>query len=342
MRQWLLAVLSVLLLCPPLMADFVQDPAAGWKSSDGSLEKRLSEGLENPDALHMMNEAADIYARGNHEKARLAYRGVVSRYPTSLLAPEAEYQIGKIRLEQHKIDKAFSAFGLIVGQYPSYPKFDSLLKEMFELAERLSDEKTSSVLGLWNFKDRDAAIQAFEKIVTAAPYSDYAPRALFVIARLYKEKKEPLSAIDAYERLIGSYPSNPLASDAYLALAHTYQGMIAGSAYDQGATQKAIQYYQDFIAQYPNDPRGSEAKADVMRLQELWAQGKFDLAMFYYEKRGNVTAATNLLKEVIQIAPTSPIAQKAQQMIEKISKTQPKKENGIDKMLNSLIFWKKS
>jgi outer membrane protein assembly factor BamD len=324
------------------MADFTYDTASGWKSSDGTLEKRLTQGVENPDAMHLMNEASAIYARGDHEKARLTFRSVVQHYPTSLLAPEAYYQIGKIRLEQHKIDKAYEAYGHIIGEYPGYPRFDALLKEMFDLAETLSSEKTKNVLGIWNYKDRDAAISAFEKIVTAAPYSDYAPRALFMIARLYKEKNEPLSAIDAYERLVGSYPSHKLTPDAYLALAHTYQGMIAGPAYDQGATQKAIQYYQDFVAQYPNDPRVGEAQGAIVHLQEIWAQGKYDLAVFYYEKRGNVSAASNLLKEAIQIAPTAPIAQKAQQMLEKIAKAPPKRANGLDKMVGALIFWQKN
>jgi outer membrane protein assembly factor BamD len=338
-RHWFTALLF-LGVATASRADFTYSSATGWQSTDKSLETRLSQGLENPEALRLMNQAAAIYAAGDHEKARLTYRDVLSHYPTSLLAPEALYQIAKIRLEQKKIDKAYTAFGEIVSGYPSYPKFDSLLKEMFELAERLSDEKTQSFLGIWNYRDRDAAIEAFEKIVTAAPYSDYAPRALFLIARLYKEKNEPLSAIDAYERLIGSYPSHPLTPDAYLALAMTYQGMIAGAPYDQGATQKAIQYYQDFIAQYPGDPRLSEAQGKLQKMQEMLAQGKYDMAVFYYDKRHNVNAASNLLKEVIQIAPTSPIADKAQKLLEKISKepATPKKSGSF---LDSLIFWKK-
>ena len=225
MRKWLLALLLVTGLCA--RAEFAYDSAKGWKSTDNTLEQRLSQGTENPEAIRLMNEASSIYAAGNHEKARLTYRNVFERYPTSLLAPEALYQIAKIRLEQNKIDKAYEAFGHIVGEYPSYPKFDALLKEMFELAERISKEKTGTIFGLWNYKDRDAAITAFEKIVAAAPYSDYAPRALYLIARLYKDKNEPLSSIDAYIRLISSYPNHPLTPDAYLALADTYKSMIA-------------------------------------------------------------------------------------------------------------------
>jgi outer membrane protein assembly factor BamD len=338
MRYWTLALL--MLTAVALQANFAYDTKSGWKSEDKTLEKRLSEGAENPDALRLMNEAAAIYARGNIEKARTTYRELVKRYPTSLLAPEAFYQIGKIRLQQKKIDKAYEAYGHIVGEYPGYANFDGLLKEMFDLAERISNEKTASVFGVWNYKDRDAAIAAFEKIVTAAPYSDYAPRALFLIARLYKEKKEPLSSIDAYERLVGSYPNHPLACDSYFNVAETYRGMIAGAPYDQGATQQAIRYYEEFIALFPDDARVAEAQGKLQRMHEILAQGKYDTAVFYYNKRNNILAASTLLKEAIQTAPESSVAQKAQQLLEKIDKEGGKKKTANKKFLDALLFWK--
>lgn len=339
-----LSVLFTLLLASVAHADLAYTPASGWKSSDNSLESRLSQGLENPQALQLMNEASALYARGKDEKARTTFRDVAKRYPASLLAPEAFYQIGKIRIDQGKVGKAYEAYANILKSYPNYQNFDQLLKEMFSLAERISSEKGSNFLGFWKYTDREEAINAFEKIVTAAPYSDYAPRALFVIARLYKEKGEELSAIDAYERLIGSYPNHPLAPDAYYALATTYRSMIAGSPYDQGATQQAIRYYQEFSAQYPSDPRAKECEGEILRLQEISAKGKYEMAIFYIEKRNNRTAGANLLKEAIQAAPESQTAQKAQKMLEKMGQqeeTTPaypsKKEKSV---LDRLLFWK--
>lgn len=340
MRKWFWAL--VFCICHLLSADITYEATTGWKSTDNVLESRLSQGLENPEALRLMNEAASIYNDGNKEKARTTYREVVKRYPASLLAPQAFYEIGQIRLEQGKTGKAFEAYGHIISGYPGYQNFDSLIKDMFALAEKLSDEKTGNFFGIWGYKDRDVAIQAFEKIVAAAPYSDYAPRALFLIARLYKDKKEPLSAIDAYERLIGSYPNHPLASDTYLALADTYAGMIAGSPYDQGATQQAIRTYEDFIAQFPQDARVPEAQGKLQRMKEILAEGKYNLAIFYYEKRNNPLAATNLLKEVIQTAPESQTAQKAQKMLEKIGEGAPVKVKSDKSFLDNLLFWKKS
>ncbi len=339
----------MLFLALGLYANFTYDPAKGWISADGMLEKRLADGAENPEALRTMNRAARTYAEGEKEDARKLYRDVVKRYPTSLLAPEAFYQIGRIRIEQDKVDKAYEAYGHIVGEYPGYANFDGLLKEMFELSERLGREKTANFLGVWKYRDREAAIEAFEKIVSAAPYSDYAPKALFLIARLYKEEGEELSAIDGYERLISAYPNHPLALEAYWALAETYRGMIAGAPYDQGATQQAIRYYDEFIALYPDDPRVAESRGKLQRMREIYAQGKYDMAVFYLNKRNNSAAAANLCQEVIQTAPESPVAQKAQRMLEKISgrkdgdrEEKPEANAKKDKksFLDRLLFWK--
>jgi len=323
------------------MARFEWDSQKGYLSTDGILEKRLASGAENPDALRLMNLAADrYYNQKKDEKARKTYRKVVREYPTSLLAPEAHYQIGKIRIEQGHIDKAFESFGLIIAGYPNYSDFDKLIGEMFALAERIAIEKTSSVFGLWDYRDRQKAVDAFEKIVVAAPYSDYAPRALFTIARLYKEKGDELMAIDTYERLISGYPNHPLSADAFIGVADLYRSLVAGAPYDQGATNQAIRYYEEFIALYPEDQRVTEAKGKLAQMQEVLAQSKYNLALFYLDKRGNTKAAVALLNETIQTAPASQSAMKAQEVLEQIASGSRKKESTTEKILDTLTFWK--
>jgi outer membrane protein assembly factor BamD len=166
--------------------------------------------------------------------------------------------MAEIRYKQKDAAKAFELYGQIVSDYPSYPAFDGILKKMFSLAEQMRDEKTSSFFG-WRYKDRQAAIDAFEKIVIAAPYSDYAPRALSIIGRLYTEKHEGLSAIDAYQRLIAGYPNHPLVADAYWNRRKRTAEWLP-SPYDQGATVKAIQTTANSPL-FPTDDRVGRPKA---------------------------------------------------------------------------------
>lgn len=340
MRYLTVGLLS-LTLAASLMAGFEWDSKKGYISTDGILEKRLTSGTENPDALRLMNRAADLYYNDHKdEKARKTYRKVVRSYPTSLLAPEAHYQIGKIRIQQGYVDKAFESFGHIIAGYPNYADFDKLIAEMFALAERIAVEKTSSVFGLWDYRDRQKAVDAFEKIVVAAPYSDYAPRALFTIAGLYKEKGDQLMAIDTYERLISGYPNHAMSADAFIGAADLYRSLVAGAPYDQGATNQAIRYYEEFVALYPSDERVTEAKGKLAQMQEVLAQSKLNLALFYLDKRGNTKAAVSLLHETIQTAPQSQSAMQAQEVLEQIANGSRKKESTTDKIIDTLTFWK--
>jgi outer membrane protein assembly factor BamD len=214
---------------------------------------------------------------------------------------------------------------------------------MFSLAEQMRDEKTSSFFG-WRYKDRQAAIDAFEKIVIAAPYSDYAPRALSIIGRLYTEKHEGLSAIDAYQRLIAGYPNHPLVADAYWNMAQAYRGMVAGAPYDQGATVKAIQTYGEFTALFPTDDRVEEAKGYLVQMKDTLALGKYNLALYYLNKRHNPNAAITLLKDVLQVAPESPTALVAQKKLEEITspaREAPKKSSANRNFFRKMLFWEK-
>jgi outer membrane protein assembly factor BamD len=344
MRRWLIWAFCA--MTATAWADLTYDVVKGWTSTDGSVEQALSKGLENPDALCLMNQAGAQYATHKAESARTTYRRVYQKYPASAWAPQALFEIARIRVEQKEPAKAFEAYGHIVSEYPSYTAFNKIIEEMFALADQMRDEKNANFLG-WRYKDRQAVIDAFEKIVTAAPYSDYAPRALFTIGGLYGEKKEYLSAVDAYQRLIAGYAAHPLLKDAYWMMGESYQKMVAGAAYDQGATTKALQAYGEFVALFPDDARIPEAKARMGQMSETLALGKYNLALFYLNKRHNSAAAVTLLKDVLQVAPESSAAVNAQKLLESIAGGKPLPEvskaepSHVWKPLKKLLFWEK-
>src|SRR5262249_55967274 len=85
------------------------------------------------------------------------------------------------------------------------------------------------------FRDYDAAIDLFEKMVKNAPFSKQAPKALMFISHLSKKYRKVEDAWDALERIINEYPNSSQAEEAYLVLAETYAESVQGPAYDQGA-----------------------------------------------------------------------------------------------------------
>ena len=72
-----------------------------------------------------------------------------------------------------------------------------------------------------------------------------------------KDKKEE-EAVDALERLINLYPENYLCEQAYYTLASIFEDRVAGPAYDQGATLKALNFYEDYLILFPQSPPKSK------------------------------------------------------------------------------------
>ena len=259
--------------------------------------------------LMALGEAAEM--KGNLKAALDYYEEISKKYGGSNYSPEALYRTAKIRFEQRKWKKSFAAFNSVIVYYPDYEKFNLVLTEQFEIATALMEDKTSRYFGVIPYHNFDSAVKYFEVIVRNAPYSDYAPLALMNVGLIHKRKKNEIFAIDAFDRLINTYPRSLLAPEAYLELADTFADMVAGSKYDQGATEEAIRYFQDFMILFPESPRIAEAENRLNEMQEVYSRSKYEIAEFYLKKRNYYPGAKQFFNEAITVAPNSETAEEA-------------------------------
>jgi outer membrane protein assembly factor BamD len=256
-----------------------------------------------------LGEAAET--KGNLKAALNYYKEISKKYGGSKYSPEALYRTAKIRFGQRKWKKSFAAFNSVIVYYPDYEKFNLVLTEQFEIATALMEDKTSRYFGVIPYHNFESAVRYFEVIVRNAPYSDYAPLALMNVGLIHKKKKNEIFAIDAFDRLINTYPRSLLAPEAYLALADTFADMVAGSKYDQGATEEAIRYFQDFMILFPESPRIAEAEDRLNEMQEVYSRSKYEIAEFYLKKRNYYPGAKQFFNEAITVAPNSETAEEA-------------------------------
>lgn len=293
-------------LLTSLHADLVWEPGKGWSASSGILEPILGKSINIENAEEGMRIGKEEYQAGNILASLRAYKKVHDCYPNSILAPEALYQMGQIYIERHQYAPAFNALQKIVIDYPSYPKFNEVIAIEYQIASQLQLGNRPYCLGIipW-FKDYSSAIEFFESIVTNAPSSIYAPRALLNIAELAKKHKKIEDVIDALDRLISSYKRSEQAPDAYIELADAYRDMVHGPLYDQGATLKAINYYQDFLLLFPKHERVEEAETKLVEARDLFARSKLEMGNFFYYHRNNLSAAAIYYNETISAAPNS-------------------------------------
>jgi len=102
----------------------------------------------------------DQMSRGSHATARTGFQDLLTQYPNSDLAPDAQYYIGETLQAEGNSAAADSVFSLVVSKYPSAPRAATALYK-----HGLFLQKTK--------RDREAR-QVFQSVVDKYPRSDEA------------------------------------------------------------------------------------------------------------------------------------------------------------------------
>ena len=304
-------------------ANITWDPENGYQSDEVELSGLLPQEIQR--VLDWMDKGRTAEERGNYRTALRNYKRVHKRFPKSQYSPEALFRTSKIRLAQNNIDKAFDAFELIAFVYPNYGSFNDTIGEMYKIAVRRQESHRQRLFLIFpGFLNLDRASRYFERIVSIAPYSDYAPLSLMNVAQIWARKKNDTLAIYALNRLITNYPSSFLTPDAYIQLANTHSHLVRGPYYDQSNTEDAITYFGDFLIQFPENNRVNEAEDGLSDTQNLMALSKVKIGDFYFHKRSNFHAAKVLYNEAITLAPTSNSANMARNKLDMIAAKEEK------------------
>ena len=115
-------------------------------------------GAPGPATLYKL--AFDQMSRGSHSTARSGFQTLLDQYPTSDLAPDAQYYIGETLQAEGNTSGADSVFSLVVSKYPSAPRAATALYKhglFLQKAKRTSEAR-----------------QAFQTVIDKYPRSDEA------------------------------------------------------------------------------------------------------------------------------------------------------------------------
>ncbi len=316
----LLTTLLFLTTLTALRAELVWTPDEGWHVVGGASDKLVGpSGEDYSSAIELMNAARKEQEDGNQWSALDLYDDVIADYPNSIFAPEALYQRAVIYIDRNQYESATKELQKIIKKYPNYEDFNLVVQQLYIIGEKVQDGSIPYYWGLIpGFYNSEISTKAYEEVVQSAPYSDYAPMALMNLAMVANDNEKPEEAIDALDRLINNYPDSFITSDAYLSLAQTYGALVQGPQYDQGATRQSIAYYKDFLILFPDSSSISEAEAGLYYMQETLSANRYDMGTFYWEYRNNPRAALIFLNEAITVAPETPSARKARELIIRI------------------------
>ncbi|MDR0428610.1 MAG: tetratricopeptide repeat protein [Puniceicoccales bacterium] len=279
-------------------------------------------------------KASELYSRGKFRATIRVCKSLGRRFPQSQEAPAALQMLGEIYLRQHRFQSAFQTFRKILENYPSYEFFERVVALEFDTAQRLMDGQRNYFLGkIPGFKDREGAMHFFQTIVSQAPYGNYAPMALMHIATLAMRIGDTAAAIDALERIIDEHMGTEYAPRALLALAKVYRHMVNGPGYDQRATEDALNYFREFLILHGDSPLKDEAEKCLEDARNLLAYSKINIGNFYYDDRQNGEAAMPYYEAAIAIAPDSTAAQQAKARIGEICSGKAGRGSPLDPFL---------
>lgn len=262
--------------------------------------------------------ALQARADGRERSAMRGFKKVFEDFPAASFAGDALFAYAELQYERDNWKKSFEAFQRILIAHPDFPRFNELLRYQFEIAMACAEGKNTRFLFVIPFRALNRAVLYFETLVANAPFSDMAPLALMNVALIHQYKGETARSIDALDRLINSYPSSLLASDAYLSLAETFADLVQGPEYDQGATREAMSYFEDFLILYSQSQDLARAEGGLAEMEDVYARSKLIIGQYYFRWRKWYTASEVFFNEAITIAPDSDAAATAREYLERI------------------------
>ena len=178
------------------------------------------------------------------------------------IGPEALFRAARIREKRGEWTKAFEHLRLVAEAYTEYD-FDKVAESLMRMAERLATEKQPRKWGIIpRFGSVSQDLYRLNQIARIARGPKYAPRALSALAEISRKDGKEEEAIDALERLVNLYPDSHYCEKAYFDLAVIHESLVAGPAYDQGATLKALNFYEDYLILYEEPPPKSRHETE--------------------------------------------------------------------------------
>ncbi|MCC9620252.1 outer membrane protein assembly factor BamD [Thalassospira sp. MA62] len=168
-----------------------------------------------------------------------------------------------------------------------------------EYVERPVSELYNSAQDLLEANEYQEAADAFDEVERQHPYSVWATKATLMSAYAYYQDNEYDDAISAIDRFISLHPANPDVPYAYYLKALCYYEQISDVGRDQQMTQDAMNALDDVIRRFPDSRYARDAKLKKDLTVDHLAGKEMSVGR-YYQDRGEMLAAINRFKSVIQ------------------------------------------
>ncbi len=174
-----------------------------------------------------------------------------------------------------------------------FPEKDDVAPD--EPAEKLYNEGIYYLNEKHDFKN---AAKKFEEVDRQHPYSDWARKAVLMVAFAHYQAKEYDDAITAAKRYISLHPGTPDAAYAMYLVGASYFDQIPDVNRDQQRTEKAIAALEEVVRKFPDSEYAASARRKIEEGRDQLAAYEMNIGR-YYENKKNFTGAINRFKVVV-------------------------------------------
>lgn len=143
------------------------------------------------------------------------------------------------------------------------------------------------------------AAQRFEEVERQHPYSIWAAKAQVMGAYAYFRVDKYDDAVNAADRFIQLHPTSPDAPYAYYLKSLAYYEQIVDVGRDQRTTEEALDALEDVVRRFPETQYARDASLKLDLTRDHLAGKEMEVGRFYL-KRGEILAAINRFKQVIE------------------------------------------
>lgn len=159
----------------------------------------------------------------------------------------------------------------------------------------------------------DVGRLTLQALLNTYPDSEYLAKAKLAIADSYFEQGGTAGLTEAeaeYKDFQTFFPTAPEAPMAQYRVAMSHFRLMGKPDRDLTQIRLAQAEFKEFLLKYPDSDLMPRAKARLREVQEILAQGEFEIARFYFEKHAD-PAAESRLSEIVNHYPSFSEADKA-------------------------------
>lgn len=143
-----------------------------------------------------------------------------------------------------------------------------------------------------------AASERFAEVDKQHPYTEWARKALIMVAFTNFRLGKYDDAIEAAKRYVALYPASPDAGYAQYMIGESYFKQIPDVTRDQESTERAIAAMKEVIERFPNSEYVDDAQKAIIVARDQLAGKQMQIGRYYLERK-EYPAAINRFKTVV-------------------------------------------